>query len=89
VALPEIRYATNDGLYVACQQVGDGPVGIVMLTQWFSNVDSQWDVPPLAEFIRRIGRFGRVLTSAVPACPIRSGPRNCRPSRNGWTTFAP
>jgi class 3 adenylate cyclase len=62
VALPETRYATNDGLYVAYQQVGDGPVDIVMLTQWFSNVDSQWDVPPLAEFIRRIGRFGRVLT---------------------------
>jgi class 3 adenylate cyclase len=34
----------------------------VMLTQWFSNVESQWDVPPLAEFIGRLSRFGRVLT---------------------------
>jgi hypothetical protein len=38
VALPETRYATNNGLYVAYQQAGTGPVGIVMLTQWFSNV---------------------------------------------------
>jgi pimeloyl-ACP methyl ester carboxylesterase len=62
VTLPETRYATNNGLYVAYQQAGAGPVDIVMLTQWFSNVEGQWDVPPLAEFIGRLGRFGRVLT---------------------------
>jgi pimeloyl-ACP methyl ester carboxylesterase len=37
-------------------------VDVVLLTQWFSSIDSQWDVPPLAEFIRRLARFGRVLT---------------------------
>jgi class 3 adenylate cyclase len=62
VALPETRYAEKDGLYVAYQLVGDGPVDVVLLTQWFSNVDSQWDVPPLAAFIRRLAAFGRVLT---------------------------
>jgi class 3 adenylate cyclase len=51
VALPETRYAANNGLYVAYQQAGDGPVDIVMLTQWFSNVDSQWDVPPLMAMV--------------------------------------
>ena len=59
---PETRYAVNDGLHVAYQLVGDGPVDVVMLTQWFSNIDSQWDVPPLAAFIRRLAAFGRVLT---------------------------
>jgi class 3 adenylate cyclase len=49
VTLPETRYARNNGLHVAYQLVGDGPVDIVLLTQWFSNIDSQWDVPPLAE----------------------------------------
>jgi class 3 adenylate cyclase len=62
VTLPETRYARNNGLHVAYQLVGDGPVDVVLLTQWFSNVDSQWDVPPLAEFIGRLARFGRVLT---------------------------
>jgi pimeloyl-ACP methyl ester carboxylesterase len=62
VTLPETRYARNNGLYVAYQLVGDGPVDVVLLIQWFSNVDSQWDVPPLAEFIGRLARFGRVLT---------------------------
>jgi pimeloyl-ACP methyl ester carboxylesterase len=62
MTLPETRYARNDGLHVAYQLVGDGPVDVVLLTQWFSNIDSQWDVPPLAAFIRRLARFGRVLT---------------------------
>jgi class 3 adenylate cyclase len=62
VTLPETRYARNNGLHVAYQLVGDGPVDVVLLTQWFSNIDSQWDVPPLAAFIRRLARFGRVLT---------------------------
>jgi pimeloyl-ACP methyl ester carboxylesterase len=34
----------------------------VLLPQWFSDIDSQWDVPPLAAFIRRLAAFGRVLT---------------------------
>jgi pimeloyl-ACP methyl ester carboxylesterase len=62
VALPETRYARNGDLHIAYQLVGDGPVDVVLLTQWFSNIDSQWDVPPLAAFIRRLGAFGRVLT---------------------------
>jgi class 3 adenylate cyclase len=62
VALPETRYAANGGLHVAYQLVGEGPVDVVLLTQWFSNIDSQWDVPPLAAFIRRLTAFGRVLT---------------------------
>jgi len=61
VTLPETRYAKNNGLHVAYQLVGDGPIDVVMLTQWFSNIDSQWDVPPLAEYTRRHARFGRVL----------------------------
>jgi len=61
MTLPETRYARNNGLHVAYQLVGNGPVDVVLLTQWFSNIDSQWDVPPLAAFIRRLARFGRVL----------------------------
>ena len=38
VTLPETRYARNNGLYVAYQLVGDGPVDVVLLTQWFSNI---------------------------------------------------
>jgi hypothetical protein len=72
--LPETRYARNNGLHVAYQLVGNGPVDVVLLTQWFSNIDSQWDVPPLAAFIRRLARFGRVLIFDKRDRPVRSCP---------------
>jgi hypothetical protein len=81
VTLPETRYARNNGLHVAYQLVGNGPVDVVLLTQWFSNIDSQWDVPPLAEFIGRLARFGRVPTGprfrprTGATSPITSGAR--------------
>jgi pimeloyl-ACP methyl ester carboxylesterase len=62
VALPETRYAVNGGLHIAYQLTGEGPLDAVLLPQWFSNIDSQWDVPPLAAFIRRLASFSRVLT---------------------------
>ena len=35
--LPETRYAMNNGLHVAYQLTGDGPMDVVLLTQWFSS----------------------------------------------------
>jgi class 3 adenylate cyclase len=29
--------------------------------QWFSHVEAQWDVPPLARFLNRVASFSRVL----------------------------
>jgi class 3 adenylate cyclase len=60
-ARPDTRYAKSGDLHIAYQLVGDGPIDIIVLTQWFSNVDSLWDVPPLAGFVRRLAAFGRVL----------------------------
>jgi class 3 adenylate cyclase len=59
---PETRYAKNGDAHIAYQVVGDGPIDVVMLTQWFSHVDGQWDVPPLAAFLERLASFSRVIT---------------------------
>jgi pimeloyl-ACP methyl ester carboxylesterase len=58
-------------------------VDVVLLTQWFSNADSQWDVPPLAALLRRLAAFGRVLMFD------KRGTGLSDPSRSGWTIFAP
>jgi hypothetical protein len=80
VSRPETRYATNNGPYVAYQLTGDGPMDVVLLTQWFSNLDSQWDVPPLAEFIGRLAVRPRAdvrqarLAADSPTDPDAPGP---------------
>jgi class 3 adenylate cyclase len=58
---PETQYARHDGLHVAYQVLGTGPPDILLLDQWFSHMEAQWDVPPLAEFRERLASFGRLI----------------------------
>ena len=59
--VPETRYARLGELHLAYQVVGDGPPDILLLDQWFGNLDAQWDVPPLAELRERLASFGRLI----------------------------
>jgi class 3 adenylate cyclase len=59
---PETRYARSaDGAYIGYQVLGDGPIDLVIVPTWWSNVDAQWDVPDLAEFLNRVARFCRLI----------------------------
>jgi class 3 adenylate cyclase/alpha-beta hydrolase superfamily lysophospholipase len=59
---PETRYArTTDGTHVAYQVNGDGPVDILVLRAWHSNLDHEWKEPVLAGVYRRLGSIGRII----------------------------
>ncbi|HEX8100366.1 MAG TPA: adenylate/guanylate cyclase domain-containing protein [Actinomycetota bacterium] len=58
---PPTRYARNGDLHIAYQVVGDGPIDIVLVDQWFSNVDAQWDFPPLARLLSKLASFSRLI----------------------------
>jgi pimeloyl-ACP methyl ester carboxylesterase len=59
--LPETQYARLGALHIAYQVLGQGPPDILLLDQWFSHVEAQWDVRPLAEFRERLASFGRLI----------------------------
>jgi class 3 adenylate cyclase len=46
---------------IAYQVVGAGPIDLVFIPQWFSNVEALWDVPSLTRFVDRLAGFSRVL----------------------------
>ena len=51
--IPETRYAkTADGVHIAYQVVGDGPVDMVFVMGWLSNVEAMWEEPDFAEVPR-------------------------------------
>ena len=61
--IPETQYATTvDDVHIGYQVFGDGPVDLVYVQGYISNVDAHWDVPPLAGFLRRLARLARVVT---------------------------
>ena len=60
--VPETNYAkTVDGIHVAYQVFGDGPIDLVVTCGQVSHVDQFWDVPEIASFLRRLASFSRVI----------------------------
>ena len=59
--LPETQYARRAGLHLAYQLLGSGPPDLLLLDQWFSHMEAQWEVPPLADLRKRLASFGRLI----------------------------
>jgi class 3 adenylate cyclase len=58
---PDTHYARLGELHLAYQTLGSGPPDLLLLDQWFSNVEAQWEVPPLAQFRERLASYGRLI----------------------------
>jgi class 3 adenylate cyclase/pimeloyl-ACP methyl ester carboxylesterase len=60
--MPETRYAvTDDGVHIAHQVVGDGPVDIVFVHSFVTHVEMYWELPSFEQLIRALGSFARVV----------------------------
>ena len=55
------RYARNGDINVAYQVFGEGEVHLVMVPGFISHIENYWDEPRLAQFLRRLGSFSRVI----------------------------
>ncbi len=58
---PRTRYARSRSGSVAYQVVGDGPRDIVFVPGFVSNVELQWEFPPMADFFARLAAFSRLI----------------------------
>ncbi len=59
--LPEIRYARSDNVHIAYQVVGNGPIDLVVVPGWVSNIDCFWEEPSMAQFLKRLASFSRLI----------------------------
>jgi pimeloyl-ACP methyl ester carboxylesterase len=58
---PQTRYARSGDVNIAYQVVGDGPLDLVWVQGWVSNVEAMWDVGPMGRFVERLASFSRVI----------------------------
>jgi len=58
---PKTNYAVSDGVHIAWQVFGDGPVDLVFVPGWFSNVEVTWDYALHRQFFTRLAAFSRVI----------------------------
>ena len=60
--VPETRYAKTGDIHIAYQVAGDGPVDLVLATEFWHSIEVQWDQPELAAFLERLASFSRLIS---------------------------
>ena len=59
---PETRYVrTSDGVHVAYQVIGTGPIDFLWIPGFVSHLELVWEHPPMARFLRRLTSFSRLI----------------------------
>ena len=58
---PKTQFAKAGDVSIAYQVTGDGPVDLIRVPGWISNVDYDWEYPPQARLIERLSRFSRFI----------------------------
>ena len=59
---PVTQYARSGDVHVAYQAFGDGPINLVLVPGFVSNVENYWDQPDFARFLTRLASYARVVT---------------------------
>jgi hypothetical protein len=63
---------TTDGVYIAYQVAGEGPVDVAWQTDFVNNVDVMWGSPVFGPLFRGISSFARLILHDLAD---RQGPR--------------
>ena len=59
--MPETKYAKSGETSIAYQVVGDGPIDLVYVMGWVSNVEYVWEEPTVSRFLMRLASFSRLI----------------------------
>ncbi|OSI78925.1 adenylate/guanylate cyclase domain-containing protein [Bradyrhizobium canariense] len=59
---PITQYAKSGDVHIAYQNFGSGPINVVMVPGFVSNVENYWEQPDFARFLRRLSSYARVVT---------------------------
>ncbi len=61
---PVTHYARSGDTSIAYQTVGDGPVDLIFVPGFVSNIEYGWEEPTFDQFHRRLGSFARLTISS-------------------------
>jgi len=58
---PVTRYARSGELHIAYQVVGDGPLDLLYVPSWISQVEHYWEEPSVTRYFSRLTSFSRLI----------------------------
>ena len=60
-AAPKTRYARSGDVNIAYQVAGEGPIDLVYVPGWISNLETAWEDPHVSRFLERLASFSRLI----------------------------
>jgi len=63
---PRTQYVERDGISIAYQVVGDGPIDLLMSPGFVSHLDLQWTAPRMSRVLARLASFARLIVYDKP-----------------------
>ncbi|HZM35427.1 MAG TPA: alpha/beta hydrolase [Burkholderiales bacterium] len=63
---PETRYARSGDVSIGYQVVGDGPIDLVLVPGWLSNIEVFWEEPNIVRFFKKLAGFSRLTLKGLP-----------------------
>ncbi len=58
---PKTNYTKSGTLNIAFQVIGNGPIDLVFVPGWVSNIDLMWDDPKMSDFLTKLTSFTRLI----------------------------
>jgi pimeloyl-ACP methyl ester carboxylesterase len=58
---PKTKYTKCGEINLAYQVIGEGPIDIIYIPGWVSNIDIIWEDPKIAVFLNRLTKFSRLI----------------------------
>jgi len=59
--IPTTKYAKNGNINIAYQVAGDGPVDLIYVHGWVSNIDMMWLDPKITYCLNKLAGFARLI----------------------------
>ncbi len=59
--MPTTRYARSGDASIAYQVVGEGPLDMLFVTGWLTQLEQLWEAPANRRFLERLATFGRLI----------------------------
>lgn len=56
-----VRYVSNGGIHIAYQIIGEGPVDLLFIHGFLSNLEIAWENEEYTNFFEQLGKFARVI----------------------------
>ncbi len=59
--MPASRYAQSGEFNIAYLMVGDGPIDLLWVPSWISQIEHYWEEPTVARYFERLASFSRLI----------------------------